>query len=165
MEETIRVSELAKQMGAKSQDLIKVLLGLGALVTINQSLDVETATLAASEFGFEVEKFGFSEDDYLIAAEQDKPEDLKARPPVVTIMRFIGPLQDVLDPARAGYRGAGLYRYRATESIIPQTGPDRRNSRFLTRTPGLFGTTSNSVSREKHHIFRPAHGHRTSTPA
>ncbi|NMC48475.1 MAG: translation initiation factor IF-2 [Desulfovibrio sp.] len=89
MEETIRVSDLARQMGIKAQDLIKVLLGLGALVTINQSLDVDTTILAAGEFGYEVEKVGFSEEDFLLDREADNPEDLRPRPPVVTIMGHV----------------------------------------------------------------------------
>ncbi|MDQ7830552.1 MAG: translation initiation factor IF-2, partial [Desulfovibrionaceae bacterium] len=89
MEETIRVAELAKQMGIKAQDLIKVLLGLGAMVTINQSLDVETTILAAGEFEYEVEKVGFSEEDFLLDREADNPEDLRPRPPVVTIMGHV----------------------------------------------------------------------------
>jgi len=89
MEETIRVAELAKQMGIKAQDLIKVLLGLGAMVTINQSLDVETTILAAGEFDYEVEKVGFSEEDFLLDREADNPEDMRPRPPVVTIMGHV----------------------------------------------------------------------------
>ncbi|QLA16872.1 translation initiation factor IF-2 [Desulfolutivibrio sulfoxidireducens] len=89
MEETIRVAELAKQMGIKAQDLIKVLLGLGAMVTINQSLDVDTTVLAAGEFGYEVEKVGFSEEEFLLDREIDNPEDLRSRPPVVTIMGHV----------------------------------------------------------------------------
>jgi translation initiation factor IF-2 len=89
MEETIRVAELAKQMGIKAQDLIKVLLGLGAMVTINQSLDVETTILAAGEFEYEVEKVGFSEEDFLLDREADNPEDMRPRPPVVTIMGHV----------------------------------------------------------------------------
>jgi len=89
MDESIRVAELAKQMGIKAQDLIKVLLGLGAMVTINQSLDVDTTVLAAGEFGYEVEKVGFSEEEFLLDQEADNPEDMRSRPPVVTIMGHV----------------------------------------------------------------------------
>jgi translation initiation factor IF-2 len=89
VEETIRVADMARQMGVKAQDLIKVLLGLGMMATINQTLDLETATLAAVEFGYEVEKAGFSETDMLPQAAEDAPESLKSRPPVVTIMGHV----------------------------------------------------------------------------
>ena len=59
------------------------------MATINQSLDIDTATLVASEFGYEVEKVGFSEDDYLLPKEVDTPESLRPRPPVVTIMGHV----------------------------------------------------------------------------
>jgi translation initiation factor IF-2 len=60
------------------------------MVTINQSLDMETAVLAAAEFDYEVEKVGFSEVDFLLSKEEtDKPEDMKPRPPVVTIMGHV----------------------------------------------------------------------------
>ncbi|MFO7877479.1 MAG: translation initiation factor IF-2 [Desulfovermiculus sp.] len=89
MEEAIRVADLAQEMGVKAQDIIKNLFNLGVMTTINQSLDVDTATLVASEFGYEVEKVGFSEEAYVLPQKEDKPEELQTRPPVVTIMGHV----------------------------------------------------------------------------
>lgn len=88
-EEAIRVAELAHQMSLKSGEVIKVLFNLGVMATINSSLDLDTATLVASEFGYEVEKVGFSEESYLVPQEADSPESLLPRPPVVTIMGHV----------------------------------------------------------------------------
>ena len=89
VEESIRVADLAHQMGVKSSEIIKILFGLGVMATINNALDIDTATLVASEFGYEVEKVGFSEEDYLLPTVVDTPEMLKPRPPVVTIMGHV----------------------------------------------------------------------------
>jgi translation initiation factor IF-2 len=89
MEEAIRVADLAQEMGVKAQDIIKSLFNLGVMTTINQSLDVDTATLVASEFGYEVEKVGFSEEAYVLPQKEDKPDALQYRPPVVTIMGHV----------------------------------------------------------------------------
>ncbi|MFO7727460.1 MAG: translation initiation factor IF-2 [Desulfonatronovibrio sp.] len=89
IDEAIRVADLAKQMGIKSQDLIKTLLGLGIMATINQSIDLDTAAILAAEFGYEVEKTGFSEDVFMLPKEKDEPADLKPRSPVVTIMGHV----------------------------------------------------------------------------
>ena len=92
VDEFIRVSDLAHQMGLKSGEIIKVLFSLGVMATINQSLDIDTATLVAGEFGYEIEKVGFSEQE-IIDAQQDQveenPEDFATRPPVVTIMGHV----------------------------------------------------------------------------
>jgi translation initiation factor IF-2 len=89
MQEAVKVSELAQEMGVKAQEIIKALMGLGIMATINQSLDVDTASVIAAEYGYEVEETGFSEADYLGSEREDSPEELQPRPPVVTIMGHV----------------------------------------------------------------------------
>jgi translation initiation factor IF-2 len=88
IQESTTVAELAKAMGIKGVDLIKRLLALGSPASINQSIDFETASLVGEEFGFEFELDQF-EAETILAETEDKPEDLKPRPPVVTIMGHV----------------------------------------------------------------------------
>ncbi|MDR1686213.1 MAG: translation initiation factor IF-2 [Desulfovibrio sp.] len=92
VDEFIRVSDLAHQMGLKSGEILRVLFGLGVMATINQSLDIDTAVLVAGEFGYEIEKTGFSEQEIIDAQQghfEDNSEDYVVRPPVVTIMGHV----------------------------------------------------------------------------
>jgi len=84
------VDELAQSMNVKSQDVIMSCMGLGLMVTINQRLDMDTITMVADEYGFEVEtlkEFAEEESDLV-----DTEEDIKnatERAPVVTIMGHV----------------------------------------------------------------------------
>jgi len=86
--EAITVAELAKRLGVKSGELMKKLIALGLMVTLNQSLDYEAAALAATEFGYEAEKVSF-EEEQVVRLHADQPEELEPRPPVVTIMGHV----------------------------------------------------------------------------
>ncbi|MEJ2050125.1 MAG: translation initiation factor IF-2, partial [Calditrichota bacterium] len=88
--EYISVDELAKQMDVDPTDVVKSCMGMGLMVTINQRLDMDTITMVADEFGFEVEQ----EKEYgeELLKDEETEEDLakaKARPPVVTIMGHV----------------------------------------------------------------------------
>lgn len=86
--ESITVGELAKRMSAKANDLIRALMKMGLMVTINHPLDFETAGIIASDFGYEVENVAMDVEEILEAA-PDRPEDLVKRSPVVTIMGHV----------------------------------------------------------------------------
>lgn len=86
--EFITVGDLAKRMGIKSSEVIKKLISLGSMATVNQSLDADTATLVATEFGYEVENVAL-EMDMILEEQEIKEGDLRPRPPVVTIMGHV----------------------------------------------------------------------------
>ncbi len=85
---SVTVAELARAMGVKAAELIKKLLMMGSMVTINQEIDIETASLIADEYGYELEQAAYEEES-LIPEMSDAEEDLKPRPPVVTIMGHV----------------------------------------------------------------------------
>ncbi|MFO8163608.1 MAG: translation initiation factor IF-2 [Thermodesulfobacteriota bacterium] len=86
--DVISIAELARRMSIKSTELIKKFLEVDIMVTINQTVDFESASLVASEFEYELELSSFEEED-ILKEEQEKPEDLTPRPPVVTIMGHV----------------------------------------------------------------------------
>ncbi len=87
IENQVMVSELAHRMGIKSGEVVKKLMDLGVMATLNQIIDCDTAVLIAHDFGYEVENVAFEEGTIL----QQKPEGKNPvpRPPVVTIMGHV----------------------------------------------------------------------------
>ena len=86
--ETISVSDLARKMNLKASEIIGKLMTLGMMVTINQSIDSDTATILAGEYGCEVHLVSLY-DETVIESDKGTEEGTKIRPPIVTVMGHV----------------------------------------------------------------------------
>ncbi len=84
----ISVGELAKALGIKGPELIRKFIEMGQMVTLNQFVDFDAATLVATEFDYRVENIAFQEET-IIEEVADNPEDMIPRPPVITVMGHV----------------------------------------------------------------------------
>ncbi|MBU6374676.1 MAG: translation initiation factor IF-2 [Bdellovibrionales bacterium] len=125
MGELISIQDFAAQLGVKAVEVIRKLMGMGQMATMNQSIDFDTATLLASEYQYEVRDIAFKEAD-LIEAAVDSAESVKLRPPVVTIMGHVDhgktSLLDAIRSANVAAKEAGGITQHIGAYTVEQDG-------------------------------------------
>jgi translation initiation factor IF-2 len=87
--EFVTANELASMLNVQVTEVISTCMALGMFVSINQRLDAETLTLVAEEFGFKVEFVSVEVQEAIKQNEPDNPDDLRDRPPIVTVMGHV----------------------------------------------------------------------------
>ncbi|HUB97225.1 MAG TPA: translation initiation factor IF-2 [Stellaceae bacterium] len=87
--EHITVQELANRMAERGSDVMKALIRMGVMATINQNIDADTAELLVSEFGHRIRRVSEADVEIGLGGETDSPEAMTARPPVVTVMGHV----------------------------------------------------------------------------
>ena len=87
--DVITVQELANRMAERAVDVVKKLMALGVMATINQTIETDTAELVATEFGHRVRRVSESDVETGLQVENEPTEDLQSRAPVVTVMGHV----------------------------------------------------------------------------
>ncbi len=87
--ETITVQELANRMAERGVEVVKTLMKLGVMATINQTIDADTAELVIEEFGHKIKRVTAADVEIGMHGDDDEEGSLKSRPPVVTIMGHV----------------------------------------------------------------------------
>ncbi|MBQ4823290.1 translation initiation factor IF-2 [Leisingera sp. HS039] len=125
--EAIVVSELANRMAERVGEVVKSLMNMGMMVTQNQTIDADTAELIIEEFGHKVVRVSASDVEDVIKEIEDKDDDLKPRPPVITIMGHVDhgktSLLDAIRDARvvAGEAG-GITQHIGAYQVKTESG-------------------------------------------
>ncbi|KPP89152.1 MAG: translation initiation factor IF-2 InfB [Rhodobacteraceae bacterium HLUCCA08] len=141
--EAIVVSELANRMAERVADVVKSLMQNGIMATQNQTIDADTAELIIEEFGHRVVRVSDSDVEDVIRTVVDNPQDLKPRPPVITIMGHVDhgktSLLDAIRDAKvvAGEAG-GITQHIGAYQVTTESGTTLS---FLD-TPGHAAFTS-----------------------
>ncbi|MGZ8408286.1 MAG: translation initiation factor IF-2, partial [Caulobacteraceae bacterium] len=135
--ETITVQELSNRMAERSADVMKALMRMGVMATINQAIDADTAELVATEFGHNVKRVSEADVEIGLKGEQDVDALLRPRPPVVTIMGHVDHGKTTqLDALRktdvAAHQAGGITQHIGANQI---TLPDGEKITFVD-TPG-----------------------------
>jgi translation initiation factor IF-2 len=107
VQEGISANDLGQRMGVKTSEIMKKLIQSGKMVPANALLDADAAGVIASDYGWQVKKMGMEVEDFLPKFEE-KPEDFKPRPPVVTVMGHVDHGKtSLLDAIRAAHVAEG----------------------------------------------------------
>ncbi len=127
IDESILLSDLARRMGIKANEIIAKMMGLGVMVTVNQTIDFDTAAIVASEFDYELEKASFEEESLLNIPDDHSTGNLVERPPVVTIMGHVDhgktSLLDVIRKTRVtDIEAGGITQHIGAYHVITEKG-------------------------------------------
>lgn len=144
--ETITVGELAKKCNIKANEIIKKMMELGEMVTINKVIDSETAILVAEEFNVKAKVVSLYEETKIVLDEKDNPKDYKERPPIITIMGHVDHGKTLLlDAIRNSHiidkEFGSITQHIGAYSVIVSFKGDKKKITFLD-TPGHEAFTS-----------------------
>ena len=87
--DAISVADLSQKLGVKANEIIKKLMGLGIMATVNQLIDTDAVTLIAQDYDYEVENTAVIEENLMVADSETPAGELAPRPPVVTVMGHV----------------------------------------------------------------------------